>query len=913
MAGIAGQKFISLPAYEAMWEQVLELTPEYDPKILRRYAPASKEVYGEVNPVLVSDFIKALKLSSQDVLYDLGSGVGNVVLQVAAQTGCVAVGVEIRSELTSIGQALLKNYQTLLRRTHLLRGEVQLVCGDILSPEVDLSKATVVFLNNYCFPQHLEQSVLKKFKAGLKNGVRIITLKDFAPRFRPTSTRFVKSYCHLFKFPWLKCRSSPDAVSWTDKSVEYFIYQVDRNNLARQKAFKEAAKKGLRLSDNLVCSLKDGEIVVEAAVPPPAAKGKGNESEENSDVEIGALMQAEFRGDSAKHLLHVLRGGHALTQMLKSLGCDTAKLEASNQRAGEKLKEAELNGDLDRADGARPRKAARKGQHSRSSAASSASSSTSPAVVLVATDDSFEELMERFTTWQAETRKKDGKRGRKAKRSKPEDQRETPVTLAALNDELKRWEKEVKLSKKRSTPHNVSTSGGSEWKALAADYAKWKRQHDTRQHSSSPSLAPDDPKTEEAAAVAEPSKSSSLWDQAPPTTGSTPVMEYSLPPGWVRKIRCEPGGRRRYKFISPTGRVFVSLKSAREHIDEERISRKRSEDTSDSSPATTPPTPRRYAKRRSEELRQLATAPNKKQRETKEEKEEEEKEEKHDDDNGDKDEDGATSKDGNSSMEAKANEEVEAGERRQGHYTPNNANDQLPEGWRRRKRGRYWTYTSPDGTLYRSRKQALLAVNSQSGVQIDSEEQQQREESEKKGEEDENKEVGQAAPDEGCVQTTTKRRLARRSAPAALERKRKQDMQREVEAKEAQEERSREASDTREDRCDRANIRRRVSNPGRGSSSSSSSSRETDKNVINISDGEEEKEEEEEKEKEEEEEKKEAEEEKRPQKKSRRQRELDRLRGWDQWREDEQKRKEELQRRIRERRSSSSTRSGDDN
>ncbi len=78
MAGIAGQKFISLPAYEAMWEHVLELTPEYDPKILRRYAPASKEVYGEVNPVLVSDFIKALKLSSQDVLYDLGSGVGNV-------------------------------------------------------------------------------------------------------------------------------------------------------------------------------------------------------------------------------------------------------------------------------------------------------------------------------------------------------------------------------------------------------------------------------------------------------------------------------------------------------------------------------------------------------------------------------------------------------------------------------------------------------------------------------------------------------------------------------------------------------------------------------------------------------------------------------------------------------------------
>jgi hypothetical protein len=74
----ANQKCISLHAYSALWEEVLCMTPEYDPKVLRRYAPASKEVYGEVNPVLVNDFIKALKLSSKDVLYDLGSGVGNV-------------------------------------------------------------------------------------------------------------------------------------------------------------------------------------------------------------------------------------------------------------------------------------------------------------------------------------------------------------------------------------------------------------------------------------------------------------------------------------------------------------------------------------------------------------------------------------------------------------------------------------------------------------------------------------------------------------------------------------------------------------------------------------------------------------------------------------------------------------------
>jgi hypothetical protein len=321
-------RHISLDAYSNLWEKILDMTPEYDPKVLRRYAPASKEVYGEVNPVLVNDFIKMLKLSSRDVLYDLGSGVGNVVMQAAAQTGCVAVGVEIRSELTDIAMALHRNYKALLKRVGFPCGEVKLVCGDITSSAIDISNATVVFLNNYCFPQYLEQSVLKKFKKSLKDGVRIITLKDFAPRFRPTSTRFLKSHCHMFRFPWTKCRSSADAVSWTDKSVEYFIYQVDRENLVRQEKLKENFKQGLRIE---------------------SSDKKGNESE-SSDAEICVLIQckAKFRGLAANNLLQILRESHALSKMIKPLGFNADDLEVLNQRAGEKLKEAGLNAELDR-------------------------------------------------------------------------------------------------------------------------------------------------------------------------------------------------------------------------------------------------------------------------------------------------------------------------------------------------------------------------------------------------------------------------------------------------------------------------------------------------------------------------------------------------------------------------------------
>lgn len=63
------------------------------------------------------------------------------MLQVAAQTGCVAVGVEIRSELTSIGQALLKNYQTLVRAILLSLGKLVRTLRSHMRPLSQVAKS----------------------------------------------------------------------------------------------------------------------------------------------------------------------------------------------------------------------------------------------------------------------------------------------------------------------------------------------------------------------------------------------------------------------------------------------------------------------------------------------------------------------------------------------------------------------------------------------------------------------------------------------------------------------------------------------------------------------------------------------------------------------------------------------------
>eukprot|EP00070_Physeter_catodon_P049672 XP_028356566.1 histone-lysine N-methyltransferase, H3 lysine-79 specific isoform X4 [Physeter catodon] len=59
-----------------------------DPEKLNNYEPFSPEVYGETSFDLVAQMIDEIKMTEDDLFVDLGSGVGQVVLQVAAATNC---------------------------------------------------------------------------------------------------------------------------------------------------------------------------------------------------------------------------------------------------------------------------------------------------------------------------------------------------------------------------------------------------------------------------------------------------------------------------------------------------------------------------------------------------------------------------------------------------------------------------------------------------------------------------------------------------------------------------------------------------------------------------------------------------------------------------------------------------------
>lgn len=119
-----------------------------DPHILRQYKAASNFVYehcsshpilesvesltlryGEAMPNLVHHLVKTLGINKDDVFYDVGSGaattplttycdthitrtlynpgIGNVAIQVAAQTGAKCYGIEIRDDLHDLASVCL--------------------------------------------------------------------------------------------------------------------------------------------------------------------------------------------------------------------------------------------------------------------------------------------------------------------------------------------------------------------------------------------------------------------------------------------------------------------------------------------------------------------------------------------------------------------------------------------------------------------------------------------------------------------------------------------------------------------------------------------------------------------------------------------------------------------------------------
>ncbi|XP_048255471.1 histone-lysine N-methyltransferase, H3 lysine-79 specific-like isoform X7 [Haliotis rufescens] len=204
-----------------------------DPEKLNQYEPFSPEVYGETSFELVDQMIRSINFTEDDSFIDLGSGVGQVVLQVASATPCkMCYGME-KAEWPALYQgAMDKEFRKWTRWYGKKYSDYKLEKGDFLCEEMKdrLNNATVIFVNNFAFGPQVDHQLKLRF-SNMKEGAKIVSSKAFCPlNFRITDRNLsdIGTIMHVTELSPL-C----GAVSWTGKPFTYYVHTIDRTLLEK--------------------------------------------------------------------------------------------------------------------------------------------------------------------------------------------------------------------------------------------------------------------------------------------------------------------------------------------------------------------------------------------------------------------------------------------------------------------------------------------------------------------------------------------------------------------------------------------------------------------------------------------------------------------------------------------------------
>ncbi|XP_061681046.1 histone-lysine N-methyltransferase, H3 lysine-79 specific isoform X2 [Syngnathoides biaculeatus] len=202
-----------------------------DPEKLNNYEPFSPEVYGETSFDLVAQIIDEMEMMDEDTFVDLGSGVGQVVLQVAAATNCKHYyGVEKADIPATYAETMDKEFKKWMKWYGKKHGEYTLERGDFLSEEWKerIANTSIIFVNNFAFGPEVDHQLKERF-ANMKEGGKIVSSKPFAPLNFRINSRNLSDIGTIMRVVEL----SPlrGSVSWTGKPVSYYLHTIDRTIL----------------------------------------------------------------------------------------------------------------------------------------------------------------------------------------------------------------------------------------------------------------------------------------------------------------------------------------------------------------------------------------------------------------------------------------------------------------------------------------------------------------------------------------------------------------------------------------------------------------------------------------------------------------------------------------------------------
>ncbi|TPX31279.1 histone-lysine N-methyltransferase [Synchytrium endobioticum] len=194
---------------------------------LNNYKSWTSNVYGEINKSFVSMLIKQAGIKPHHVFLDLGSGIGNVVLQVAGQTLADCFGIEMMGIPARFAEQQRVEFLKRMRYYGKPCGKIRLKHGNMLEDAETIKciqKADVILVNNYAFTADLNQKIIQMF-LDLKDGAKVISLKSFIPPDRKLTLRNINSIESTLRTR--EYAFGRDSVSWMSEGGKYFIATRD--------------------------------------------------------------------------------------------------------------------------------------------------------------------------------------------------------------------------------------------------------------------------------------------------------------------------------------------------------------------------------------------------------------------------------------------------------------------------------------------------------------------------------------------------------------------------------------------------------------------------------------------------------------------------------------------------------------
>ena len=205
------------------------VSPKVD--LLKQYENGTDNVYGELLYPFISSILHKTNLKSDQIFVDLGSGVGNVVLQAALEIGCESWGCEMMDNACTLASAQEKEFAARCNLWGIKTGSVHLERGDFLENQriqAAMRRADVIVVNNQAFTSHLNRRLIDLF-LDVKDGCKIVSLKSFVPNDHKITSRNANDPVNVLEVK--REEYGTGSVSWTNQGGYYFIARKDGRRL----------------------------------------------------------------------------------------------------------------------------------------------------------------------------------------------------------------------------------------------------------------------------------------------------------------------------------------------------------------------------------------------------------------------------------------------------------------------------------------------------------------------------------------------------------------------------------------------------------------------------------------------------------------------------------------------------------